>query len=186
MIEVKRGHLTGEERDLITILHAKCKTVREIARETGRSAATISRELNRKEAVYLNGDYIGSQTHKRVKEQWASSHHRKKLANPEIKEYVIKAIEHKWSPQLIAGRLRAKFGLSMHHETIYRFIREKGTVENINGLIRRFFPKKTDFDLVSDAQLQYVEDWINNRPMKILNFKTPNEKFKELTGVTIA
>jgi IS30 family transposase len=63
---------------------------------------------------------------------------------------------------------------------------QKGTVENINGLIRRFFPKKTDFDLISDAELQFVEDWINNRPMKVLNFKTPNEKYQELTGVAIA
>ena len=63
---------------------------------------------------------------------------------------------------------------------------QKGTVENINGLIRRFFPKKTDFDFISDAELQFVEDWINNRPMKVLNFKTPNERYQELTGVAIA
>ena len=57
---------------------------------------------------------------------------------------------------------------------------EKGMVENINGLIRRFFPKGTDFDTITDAQIQYVEDWINNRPMKCLGFKTPNEKYNEL------
>lgn len=57
---------------------------------------------------------------------------------------------------------------------------EKGTVENINGLIRRFFPKKTDFDKITDEQIQQVEDWINNRPMKILGYKSPNEKYAEL------
>jgi transposase, IS30 family len=57
---------------------------------------------------------------------------------------------------------------------------EKGTVENLNGLIRRFFPKGTDFDIITDEQIQYVEDWINNRPMKVLGFRTPNEKFMEL------
>jgi IS30 family transposase len=57
---------------------------------------------------------------------------------------------------------------------------EKGTVENINGLIRRFFPKGTDFDKISDELIQKVEDWINNRPMKCLNWKTPNEKYNEL------
>ena len=47
-------------------------------------------------------------------------------------------------------------------------------VENINGLIRRFFPKGTNFDNVSDIEIQYVEDWINNRSMKILNWISPN------------
>ena len=35
---------------------------------------------------------------------------------------------------------------------------EKGTVENINGLIRRFFPKGTDFDTITEEQIAYVED----------------------------
>lgn len=62
---------------------------------------------------------------------------------------------------------------------------EKGTVENINGLIRRFFPKGTNFDRISKEEIAYVEDWINNRPMKILGYKTPNELF-QLYSVAIA
>jgi IS30 family transposase len=54
---------------------------------------------------------------------------------------------------------------------------EKGTVERMNGFIRRFFPKGTDFNFVTDKQIQDTEDWINNRPMTCLNFKTPNEVF---------
>lgn len=57
---------------------------------------------------------------------------------------------------------------------------EKGTIENLNTLIRRFFPKGTDFDKITDEQIQYVEDWINNRPMKVLGYKTPNQKFHQL------
>lgn len=57
---------------------------------------------------------------------------------------------------------------------------EKGTIENLNTLIRRFFPKGTDFDKITDKDIQYVEDWINNRPMKVLGYKTPNQKFYEL------
>jgi transposase, IS30 family len=322
----KLNHLTQEERDIISILHAKLFGVRKIAREISRSPATISRELNRKEAVYFKGDYIGSQTHKQVKVIWAKSHNRKKLTDAEVREYVIRGLQHRWSPETIAGRLRMKFNIKISYSTIYRFIRsdrkdlrqyllrqnfkrkttktkamrslvpdridiskrpkeanerlkfghfegdtvlssreskhalvviadrasrkthikrlfnkraietnpkiisilekypkkyrksitfdngpeffghkkiakelkiktyfckpysawQKGTVENINGLIRRFFPKKTDFDFVSDAELQFVEDWINNRPMKVLNFKTPNERYQELTGVAIA
>lgn len=63
---------------------------------------------------------------------------------------------------------------------------EKGTVENINGLIRRFLPKGTDFDTVSDEYIQYIEDWINNRSMKILNWKSPNQYFRDLILNSVA
>ena len=56
---------------------------------------------------------------------------------------------------------------------------QRGTNENGNGLIRRFYPKKTDFDLVTNAQIKEVENWINHRPMKCLNYKTPYEVFHE-------
>ena len=62
---------------------------------------------------------------------------------------------------------------------------DKGTVENINGLIRRFFPKGTNFDNISEEAIAYVEDWINNRPMKILNYMTPKQIF-QLNSVAIA
>lgn len=45
---------------------------------------------------------------------------------------------------------------------------ERGTNENINRMIRRFFPKGISFDEVTKKQIQHVEDWINNYPRKIL------------------
>jgi len=54
---------------------------------------------------------------------------------------------------------------------------ERGANERVNGLICRFFLKKTDFSKISEQQIQEVEDWINNRLMKCLDFKTPNEAF---------
>jgi IS30 family transposase len=54
---------------------------------------------------------------------------------------------------------------------------EKGAVENINSLIRRFLPKKTDFAKVTYEQLQMIENLLNNRPRKCLGFKTPLEVF---------
>ena len=63
---------------------------------------------------------------------------------------------------------------------------ERGTNENTNGLIRDFYPKKTDFALVSDQQLQAVQDSLNNRPRKRLNWLTPNEAFtNELNKLNI-
>ena len=55
---------------------------------------------------------------------------------------------------------------------------DKETTENINGLVRRFFPKGTNFDTITDEEIAYVEDWINNRPMKILNYMTPKQVFQ--------
>jgi IS30 family transposase len=54
---------------------------------------------------------------------------------------------------------------------------ERGTNENMNGLIRRFLPKKTDFFDVSPAYVKQIEFLLNNRPRKCLNFKTPAEVF---------
>lgn len=54
---------------------------------------------------------------------------------------------------------------------------ERGSNENANGLIRDYFPKKTDFTVVSDEEIKYVENELNTRPRKRLNWKTPLEIF---------
>jgi IS30 family transposase len=54
---------------------------------------------------------------------------------------------------------------------------QRGTNEHTNGLIRRFIPKKTDFSTITNEQLQEVVNKINNRPRKILNYRTPEEAF---------
>lgn len=52
---------------------------------------------------------------------------------------------------------------------------ERGTNENTNGLIRRFLPKGTDFNEVSFERLKEIENNLNNRPRKVLGFRTPNQ-----------
>lgn len=52
---------------------------------------------------------------------------------------------------------------------------EKGTVENINGLIRRWIPKGADIVYYSDQEIQWMEDQLNNTPRKSLGYLTPNE-----------
>ena len=54
---------------------------------------------------------------------------------------------------------------------------ERGINENTNGLIRDYFPKKTDFTMITDEQIQEVENLLNNRPRKRLGWKTPLEAF---------
>jgi len=62
---------------------------------------------------------------------------------------------------------------------------ERGSNENLNGLIRRFLPKGTDFRTVSNKQIKYIEYLINSRPRKRLGWKTPYEVFYEKTGVAL-
>lgn len=52
---------------------------------------------------------------------------------------------------------------------------DRGTNENTNGLIRDYFPKKTDFSMISDEVIQLVEYQLNGRPRKRLNWLTPLE-----------
>lgn len=72
--------------------------------------------------------------------------------------------------------IKEEFGIKFYFTHPYSS-REKWTVERINWFIRRFFPKWTDFNNITDEQIQIVENWINNRPMTCLNFKTPNEVY---------
>jgi IS30 family transposase len=52
---------------------------------------------------------------------------------------------------------------------------ERGTNENVNGLVRWYLPKGTDFRKISNAEIARIEHLINNRPRKCLDFKKPIE-----------
>jgi IS30 family transposase len=52
---------------------------------------------------------------------------------------------------------------------------ERGTNENTNGLIRDYYPKKTDFSMIPEEDIQFVEYELNTRPRKRLNYLTPLE-----------
>ena len=56
---------------------------------------------------------------------------------------------------------------------------QRGTNENSNGLLREFFPKKTDLLKVEEDDLHEALRKINNRPRKCLGWKTPLEVFCE-------
>lgn len=56
---------------------------------------------------------------------------------------------------------------------------ERGTNENTNGMIRRRFPKGTNFAAVTNAQIAQAENWINNYPRKILGYRSSEIVFRE-------
>lgn len=56
---------------------------------------------------------------------------------------------------------------------------QRGSNENLNRLVRQYFPKGTDFDKIDPKQVAFVENQINHRPRKRYNFRTPIEMFNQ-------
>lgn len=315
----KYNRLTESERDLIGILWAQGRPVRAISRALKRSPSSISREIRRNSQGKI---YIPRWAQKQAKDRRSQAGQRPRLKDPTIRAYVEIKLKQRWSPELIAGKLKRDFPLaSISHEAIYQWIYterrdyipfltrkhrrrnwrgpqanfrgsnipsrvsidqrpalaasrkqaghweadtvmsskykraslqvlserktrytlvtkleglgavpmrdtliqrlkhipsslrrtitydngtenaghtmvnyelgtqsyfchpyhswEKGTVENAIGLIRRFFPKKTNFETVTYHKIKKLEQWLNHRPRKCLNFQTPYEVFKK-------
>jgi IS30 family transposase len=72
----------------------------------------------------------------------------------------------------IAARLDAQFFFA-HPYCSW----ERGANENMNGLIRQFFPKKMHFEHITADDIQFAMHRLNHRPRKCLHFKTPHEVF---------
>jgi IS30 family transposase len=96
-----------------------------------------------------------------------------------LPQYIIKSMtydngmemaNHKWLAQ--------KTGINIFFAHPYSSY-ERGTNENTNGLIRRFFPKGTDFNTITALQLKHAQDKLNNRPRKVLGYKTPNQMMQQ-------
>lgn len=74
--------------------------------------------------------------------------------------------------QQIARQLKADFYFAHPYSSW-----ERGLNENTNGLVRQYFPKKSDFSKITDRQVNQVVERLNNRPRKTLGYRTPNEVF---------
>lgn len=60
---------------------------------------------------------------------------------------------------------------------------QRGSNENLNGLIRDFYPKSTDFAHITDEEIANMQHLLNTRPRKTLQYRTPAEKLNELLTV---
>ena len=114
------------------------------------------------------------------------------LENGKTSEDVVKAFEKKLQtiPEELRKSLTYDNGLEMAwHEYLSHSLGikiyfcdpgcpgQRGTNENTNGLIRDFFPKKTDFNKISGEELIKVENLLNERPRKILRYECPRTVF---------
>ena len=59
---------------------------------------------------------------------------------------------------------------------------QKGGVENGNGLIRQYIPKNAKLDALDDNEILTIQEKLNNRPRKNLNYLTPNEVITREVG----
>ena len=75
--------------------------------------------------------------------------------------------------------LTALLGIAVYFCAPYKSW-HKGAVENMNGLIRRRFPRGTDFSSIDRRDVIALQQALNNRPRKCLGYRTPYEVFSEV------
>jgi len=73
-------------------------------------------------------------------------------------------------------RITKLTGLRCYFATPYHSW-ERGLNEHTNGLVRQYFPKGSNLAKYTDEEIQFVEDALNNRPRKVLGYRTPNEVY---------
>lgn len=78
--------------------------------------------------------------------------------------------------------LTAKLGTKCYFAQPYAAW-QRGSNEQINGLVRRYLPKGTDFSKIDKDQIKKIERLINNRPRKCLGFKTPLEVARSIVAL---
>jgi IS30 family transposase len=157
-------------------------------KELGRHHSSIARERNRGNK---DGSYHADEAHFAYTERRSACKPLGSFTLELAKELQAK-LQQTWSPEQIAEKPRASGETFVCFKTIYRWLydgrlakgdmkllRQRGSNENGNGLLREFFPKGKDLAEVSDQELAHALRLINNRPRKCLGWKSAHELFMD-------
>ncbi len=117
------SHLSPDERDQLAVLRAQGASLRRIAFILRRSPSSLSRELRRNSAPIRKGVYFSAKAQLRAAARKSSASRRSRLKSQALRRYVGAKLRLRWSPELIAGRIRLDLpSLSISHEAIYQWI----------------------------------------------------------------
>lgn len=126
--QISDRFLGQDERIRIADLRQEGVSIRQIGRQLGRAASTISRELRRNG---VSGDYGPFQAHRRAMLRRARPRLSRLEANSRLHKVVAGLLDQRWSPGQISRRLHHDFpddpGMQLCHETIYRAIYRPGS-----------------------------------------------------------
>lgn len=117
-----QGHLTSQERQIISLLHHQGFSQSQIGQRIGRHQGTISRELNRNST---HGFYLPQIAQEKAQQRRRDAKQPWKINEP-LRKHITQMLQRKWSPELIAGRLRReypdKLSWSVSLGTIYNWL----------------------------------------------------------------
>lgn len=80
------------------------------------------------------------------------------------------------------GSVSEKIGCSIFFARPYASW-QRGLNEHTNGLVRQYFPKKSEFTAITQKDVDHVAEKLNNRPRKVLGYNTPLEVYQFLNKI---
>ena len=118
---MKYKHLTVEERERIQELLWQKASIRNIAIAIGRNPSSVVRELKRNYPLEYKR-YAPRLAHERALVKRKSRGRTERLKNKRIREYVVKKLKRRWSPEQISNTIKKAVGQSISHEAIYQYV----------------------------------------------------------------
>lgn len=114
-------HLGVEEREEIQLGLFRGESLRTIAKRLNRDHTSLGRELSRNSSP-VAGTYTPRLAEGRAREKRSSRGRVERLKNETVRTYVVEQLKESWSPEQIAGTIKAARGETVSHEAIYQYI----------------------------------------------------------------